>query len=284
MSVVLQLIDLEKDYGDFVLDKVTFAVPSGSIVGLIGENGAGKTTTINLILHAAEKDGGQISVLGKDHLAFEKEIKQKIGVITDESHFPENFTVTDVEKFIKFMYPCWKQKLFNDYVQKFKLPVKKPIKTFSKGMKKKLDFAVALSHDAQFLIIDEATSGLDPVMRDDILDLLLDFVQEEQRAVLFSSHITSDLERIADYIAFLHDGKIVFFKPKDELLYNYGIIRCGAAVFDRLDKTEVIKYRRQDYEWQVLVADRETAKRKYPKCVVDNAKIDEILLLYIRGE
>lgn len=284
MNEILQLIELEKNYGDFVLDKVTFSIPKGAIVGLIGENGAGKTTTINLILRAVEKDGGQVLVFGQDHAEHEKEIKQKLGVITDEGNFPEGFTIPDIEKFIKHMFPSWSRKVFGDCISKFELPIDKPVKAFSKGMKIKLNFAVALSHDAQLLILDEATSGLDPVMRDDILDVLLDFVQDEEKAILFSSHITSDLEKIADYIAFLHKGKLAFFTPKDELIYKYGIIRCGAAAFDALDKADIIKYRKQDFEWQVLVADREAALRKYPKCVIDNATIDEILLLYIRGE
>ena len=160
----------------------------------------------------------------------------------------------------------------------------KKIKAFSKGMKMKLSLAVAFSHGAKLLVLDEATSGLDPVVRDDILDLCLGFVQEEDRAILVSSHITSDLEKVADYIVFLHKGRVVFCKPKDELRYHYGILRCGAAQFEAIDKGEVLAWRRQDYQWEVLVADRAAAQRKYPKAVVDPATIDEIMLLYVKGE
>lgn len=284
MDNILQIDNLKKDYGDFLLDNVSFSVPSGAIVGLIGENGAGKTTTINLILHTIEKDDGKITVFGKDHLQYETEIKQQVGFITDECNYPELLTVSDVEQFMKLMYPLWKHKVFKETISKFELPINKPIKEFSKGMKIKLNFAVALSHDAKLLILDEATSGLDPVVRDEVLDLLLDFVQDENHSVLFSSHITSDLEKVADYIVFLHKGKLIFCKRKDDLIYHYGIIRCGAAGFDSLNKADIIKYQKQDYEWQALVSDREAAKKKYKNCVVDNATIDEIMLLYIRGE
>lgn len=169
-------------------------------------------------------------------------------------------------------------------LKKFSLPADKQIKQFSKGMKMKLAITVALSHNSKLLILDEATSGLDPVIRDDILDMLLDFVQDEEHSILVSSHITSDLEKIADYIVFIHEGKVVFFKPKDELTEQYGIIKCGAAQFDALDKSDIIVYRKMDYEWQILVSDREEMQRKYPKAMVVPATIDEIMLLYVKGE
>ena len=151
-------------------------------------------------------------------------------------------------------------------------------------MKMKLSIAVALSHHSQLLILDEATSGLDPVVRDDILDMFLEFVQDEGHSILVSSHITSDLEKVADYIVFIHQGKVVFVKPKDELRYQYGVLRCGKAQFEEIDRADMVAWRRQDYEWEVLVADREAARRKYPKAVVDPATIDEIMLLYVKGE
>lgn len=148
----------------------------------------------------------------------------------------------------------------------------------------KLSIAVALSHDSKLLILDEATSGLDPVVRDDILDMFLDFIQDEENSILVSSHITSDLEKVADYIVFIHNGKVVFSKSKDELIYRYGIIKCGSAQFDSLDKSDIIAYRKQDYEWQILVADRAAAQKKYPKALIDPATIDEIMLMYVKGE
>ena len=164
------------------------------------------------------------------------------------------------------------------------LPTDKEIKTLSKGMKMKLSIAVALSHHPKLLILDEATSGLDPVMRDDILDVFMDFVQDEEHSIIMSSHISTDLEKIADYITFIHQGKVLFCKSKDELRYNYGIIRCGAALFDAIDKEDILTYRKDDYQWNVLVADKETARKKYKNAVVDDATIDDILLLYVKGE
>ena len=175
-------------------------------------------------------------------------------------------------------------RLGRDYLKRFQLPADKEIKSLSKGMKMKLCIAVALSHNPKLLILDEATSGLDPVMRDDILDVFLEFVQDENHSILMSSHITTDLEKVADYITFIHQGKVLFCKTKDELRYNYGIIRCGAALFDQLDKAEILAYRKDDYQWNVLVADKEKARRKYKNAVVDDATIDDILLLYVKGE
>ncbi len=189
-----------------------------------------------------------------------------------------------LNRILSKIYQTWDEHKFFSLLEKMSLPADKKIKQFSKGMKMKLSIAAALSHDSRLLILDEATSGLDPVVRDDILDLFLDFVQDENHSILVSSHITSDLEKAADYIVFIHKGKVVFCKSKDELRYQYGIIRCGSAQFDAIDKDEVIACRKQDYEWDVLVADREKAQKKYPKAVIDPASIDEIMLLYVKGE
>jgi ABC-2 type transport system ATP-binding protein len=284
MRRILEITDLTKDYGDFLLDKVSFLIPQGAIMGLIGENGAGKTTTINIILNEISKDGGSVSIFEKDHLQCETEIKNAVGVVFDDSPLPDLFTVVEFEKVLSCIYSAWEHRTFEQYIKKFELPASKPIKNFSRGMKVKLCFAIALSHNSKLLILDEATSGLDPIMRDEIMDILLDFVQDENHSILFSSHITNDLEKIADYITFIHKGKILFSKTKDELIYHYGIIHCGAACFDSLDKSEIIAYRKQDYEWQVLVADRDTAQKKYKNCVVDNATLDDIMLFYVKGE
>ena len=185
---------------------------------------------------------------------------------------------------MKNIYRSWDETAYFRLLKRFSLPLDKRIKQFSKGMKMKLAISVALSHHSKLLILDEATSGLDPVIRDDILDMLLDFVQDEDHSILVSSHITSDLEKIADYIVFIHEGRVVFSKPKDELIEQYGIIKCGAAQFGALEKTDVIAYRKMDYEWQVLVAGREKIQKKYPKAMVVPATIDEIMLLYVKGE
>lgn len=281
---ILEVKGLTKDYGDFVLDKLTFAVPKGVIMGLVGENGAGKSTTINCILNEISKTDGNIEIFGKDYLSEEIAIKDKIGVVFDENHFPDIFTPNEIGTYMSGIYSKWERNTYINYLSKFELPADKRVKDFSKGMKVKLAFAVALSHKAELLILDEATSGLDPIIRDDILDILIDFVQDENHSVLVSSHIISDLEKVADYITFIHKGKLVFSHLKDELIDNYGVISCGAMVFDNIEKSEIIAYRKEDYQYKVLVKDRHIAEKKYPKAIVSPATIEEIMLFYVKGE
>ena len=275
---------LTKQYKDFTLDGVSFAVPCGTIVGLVGENGAGKSTTMNAILGLIQKDAGTIEIFGKQDAQIDNAVRNRIGVVFDGNNFPDVLTARQLSNIFKKLYDEWDEGEYFALLQKISLPLDKKIKEFSKGMKMKLSIAVALSHHSQLLILDEATSGLDPVVRDDILDMFLDFVQDEGHSILVSSHITSDLEKVADYIVFIHQGKVVFVKPKDELRYQYGVLRCGKAQFEEIDRADMVAWRRQDYEWEVLVADREAARRKYPKAVVDPATIDEIMLLYVKGE
>lgn len=282
MNDALIISGLTKTYKDFMLNGVSFSVPCGSIVGLIGENGAGKSTTINAVLGLIQKEAGSICVLGKEQP--DNEIKEQIGVVFDGNNYPEIFSTRKLNRVMKDIYHSWEEHTFLNLLKKFSLPTDKPIKQFSKGMKMKLAIAVALSHNSKLLILDEATSGLDPVMRDDILDVFLEFVQDEEHSIMISSHITTDLEKVADTITFIHQGKVLFCKAKDELLYHYGIIRCGAAIFDEIDKSEILAYRKEDYQWNVLVADKEKARRRYKNAVVDDAAIDDILLLYVKGE
>ena len=282
MANAFMVSGLTKTYQDFVLDHVSFSVPSGSIVGLIGENGAGKSTTINAALGLIQKEDGVVSILDREEL--DRDIKEQIGVVFDGSNYPEILSPRKLNRVMKNIYRTWDEQVYLRLLKQFSLPADKQIKQFSKGMKMKLAISAALSHHSRLLILDEATSGLDPVVRDDILDMLLDFVQDEEHSILMSSHITSDLEKIADYIVFIHEGKVVFEKPKDELTEQYGIIKCGAAQFDALDKSDIISYRKMDYEWQILVSDRERMQKKYPKALVVPATIDEIMLLYVKGE
>lgn len=283
MDNILEVRNLTKQYADFTLDHVSFSIPKGTIMGLIGENGAGKSTTINAILDLIRKDDGTVTFWGQE-LSSAKQLKEDIGVVFDGINFYETLTAAKVGKISQTAYKQWDDRLYREYLNRFQLPTDKEIKTFSKGMKMKLCIAVALSHRPKLLILDEATSGLDPVMRDDILDVFLEFVQDEEHSIMISSHITTDLEKVADTITFIHQGKVLFCKAKDELLYHYGIIRCGAAIFDEIDKSEILAYRKEDYQWNVLVADKEKARRRYKNAVVDDAAIDDILLLYVKGE
>ncbi len=282
MNNALKISGLTKTYKDFMLDHVSFAVPCGSIVGLIGENGAGKSTTINAALGLIQKESGVVSILKRESL--DQDIKEQIGVVFDGSNYPEILSPRKLNRVMKNIYQSWDEQTYISLLQQFSLPPDKHIKQFSKGMKMKLAISAALSHHSKLLILDEATSGLDPVVRDDILDMLLDFVQDEEHSILVSSHITSDLEKIADYIVFIHAGKVIFSRPKDELIEQYGILKCGAAQFDALDRSDIIVYRKLDYEWQVLISDREKLQRKYPKALIVPATIDEIMLLYVKGE
>ena len=282
MTNALTISGLTKTYPDFTLDNVSFVVPSGSIVGLIGENGAGKSTTINAALGLIQKEAGQVSILKKEKI--DDDTKERIGVVFDGSNYPEILSPKKINRIMKNIYRSWNEQIYFRLLKQFSLPLDKQVKQFSKGMKMKLAISAAFSHQSNLLILDEATSGLDPVMRDDILDMLLEFVQEEERSILVSSHITSDLEKIADYIVFIHKGKVVFSKPKDALMEQYGMIKCGTAQFEALDKADITAYRKMDYEWQVLITNREKMERKYPKAMIVPATIDEIMLLYIKGK
>lgn len=280
----LTVSGLTKKYKEFSLSDISFEVPRGTIVGLIGENGAGKSTTLNAILGVVHKDAGEISIMGNPIEELKPDMKEKIGVVFDGTNFSEELTPKKLNKVLKGIYASWDEDFFVSLLKKLSLPLQKKIKSFSKGMKAKLSIAVAFAHHPKLLILDEATSGLDPIVRDDILDMFLDFVQDEENSILVSSHITTDLEKVADYIVFIHEGRLIFSKPKDELLESYGIVKCGATQFDALDKQDIIAYRKQDYEWQVLVADRHSAEKRYPKAMVIPATIDEIMLLYVKGE
>ncbi|WP_321004439.1 ABC transporter ATP-binding protein [Eisenbergiella porci] len=284
MEPALQINGLTKEYPGFKLDHVSFTLPCGTIMGLIGENGAGKSTTINAVLDLIRKDDGNILFWGKELSHNPRQLKEDIGVVFDGINFYETLTPVKVGKISAAAYRQWDPAAYKGFLDQFQLPADKEIKTFSKGMKMKLSIAAALSHHPKLLILDEATSGLDPVMRDDILDVFLDFIQDETHSILMSSHITTDLEKVADYITFIHQGKIVFSKPKDELIYNYGIIRCGAEDFHRLDPADILAWRKNDYQWDVLVEDKNKAMSRYRSIVIDNPSIDDILLLYVKGE
>lgn len=283
-NYALKLTNITKKYDDFILDNVSFNVPKGNIVGLIGENGAGKSTTLNSILDIIERDSGDVFILDSEKNKISNAIREKIGVVFDGNNFPEDLTPQKLNNVLKAIYSNWEEKKFYELLEKFSLPKNKKIKKFSKGMKMKLSISVALSHKAQLLILDEATSGLDPVVRDDILDILLDFVQEENNSILMSSHITSDLEKIADYIVFIHKGKVIFEETKDDLIYNYGIIKCKLKEFNDIEKKDIIRYRKMDYGYEILIKNKKELEKKYPNVIMDNIKIEDIMLMYVKGE
>ena len=286
MENILELQQISKTFpkSNFTLDKLSFSLPYGSILGFVGENGAGKTTTIGCILNTVKKDSGTVKLFGTEMSDGDTDIREKIGVVYDGDNFPGFWTAKQLSQVMEGLYTQWDNALFQKYIEDFHLPAKQKIKDYSKGMTMKLAIAAALSHHPQLLILDEATSGLDPVMRDEMLDVFLEFVQEENHSILLSSHITSDLEKIADYITFIHNGKLVMTVSKNDLIYNYAVMRCKESQFLALDPCDIIAYRKRDYQIDVLVSNGKEAQRKYKNIVVDHVSVDEIMLLLVKGE
>lgn len=283
MEAILNVSHLTKQYKNFKLDDVSFEIPRGMIYGLVGENGAGKTTTISAILNIMEKDGGEIKVFGQNHQREERSIKQRVGVVMDGLYPFERFYVRDIHTIMKSVYHLWDKGRFYELIEEFKLPLDKKIKDLSKGMKVKLNFAIALSHGSELLILDEATSGLDPVMRDEILGMLQEFVMDETHSVLLSTHITSDLDKVADYIILMHEGKVVLTKSKEELDVDYGIVHCGRDLFESLAEEDVIAWIKEDFEYRVLVRNKVRLCQCIRDLPMDRATIEDIMLFYIRG-
>ena len=284
MENILEVKHLYKKYDGFNLKNVNINIPKGMIMGLIGENGAGKSTTIKAILNIIDIDNGEIKVFDLDMEKNEKKIKEDIGVVLDDSFFSEYLNPKDINKIMKNIYKNWDEKLYYQYIKNFKLPKNKISKEFSSGMKMKLKIAIALSHHPKLLILDEPTLGLDPVARSEILDIFQDFIQNGENSILVSSHITSDLEHIADYITFINNGEILLSKTRDELLEKYGVVKCSAEDFKKIDKEDFIKYKKNKYEYDILVEDKVNFKRKYSFEVIDKPTLEDIMLIYIKGE
>ncbi len=284
MENILIIDNLSKEYEGFTLDEVSFQLPKGCIMGLVGENGAGKTTIIKLIFNLIKKNGGDVQIFGMDNIGNDPKIKNRIGVVLDESNFHDNLRPKDISIIMNNIYDNWDKEKFAEYLDRFKLPKDKKVKDYSKGMKMKLSISVALSHDPQLLILDEPTGGLDPVVRSEILDIFLDFIQDEEKSILFSTHITSDLDKIADYITFIHNGSIIFSESREELVDNYGIIKCGINDFEKIDKGDIVGYRKNRFGYEILVINKGKNRRKYRDYVMDNANLEDIMLFYIRGE
>ena len=284
MENVIEIKNLNKKYTGFELKDINLNIPKGMIMGLIGENGAGKTTTIKLILNVINSYNGEIKVFGKDSKIYEKQIKEDVGVVLDDSFLSEYLTPCDINKIMKKIYKNWDEKLYFKYIEDFKLPKDKISKEYSSGMKMKLKIATAISHNPKLLILDEPTAGLDPIARNEILDIFQDFIQDEEHSILVSSHITSDLEHIADYITFINNGEIVLTKTRDELLENYGIVKCSKEEFERIDKKDYIKCRKNRYEYDILVENKEDFKIKYDIQIIDKPSIEDIMVIYVKGE
>lgn len=280
----IEINGLTKKYDGFTLDNVSFCVPKGTIMGFIGQNGAGKTTTIRALLNIIKTDGGTIQMLGMDHIAQERQVKERIAAVFDEIPFHDSFNAKQLNILFGGLYANWNPECFFRYLERFGLPMKKKIKNFSKGMKMKLQIATALSHGAKLLIMDEATTGLDPIVRNEILDIFREYQKEEDNSILLSSHITSDLEKIADSVTFIDKGKILLSGYKDTLLEEHGIIKCSKKDFEGIAPEDYISARLNDFGAEAMVSDREEARRKYPGLVIEKTSLEEIMLFYVNRE
>lgn len=278
---ILEVNGLKKHYNKFDLNNISFRIPEGTIMGLIGENGAGKSTVINMIIGAVIKDEGIITLFGKDTKYTDYSLRNDIGIVLAGCGFPEEFCALDANKILKKIYSNWDENKFYDFLNKFSLDNKKKIKDYSTGMKMKFELAIALSHNAKLLILDEVTNGLDPMARNEILDILLDFIQDDSRSVLLSSHIIGDLEKICDYITFLHKGKLVFSEEKDKLLDKYAVVNVDEAKLSELDERAIIALDKTKFSSKALVV-----KNMIPRGFdIERTSIEDIMLFYMkRGE
>lgn len=281
--MAIEVKDLKKKFNDFELGKIDLEIPRGIIVGLIGENGAGKTTLIKSILNIINKDMGTIKIFGKDYKKFDAEIKDDIGVVLDEEFFPELLCAKDINLVMKDIYKNWDKELFYKYLDDFQIKDNKAIKTLSKGMKKKLEIATALAHHPKLLILDEPTSGLDPIVRGEVLDIFMDFMKDEDNTILLSTHITSDLEHIADRIVFIDKGVKLLDKDREELLENFAIIRCDNNSFANIDEEDIVSYKSNKYDVSVLIRNIKKCRKKYMDFVIDKITLEELMVLMVKG-
>ena len=277
MNNVLEINNITKDYKKFKIDNISFNLPKGYIMGFIGANGAGKTTTIKLILNMIKRDSGEIKVFGLDNIREEERIKEQIGVVFDECYYLEDWTINDVEKAVSMFYKNWNSSIYEKYLKEFNLARDKKVKDLSRGMRMKLMIAVAFSHEAKLLILDEPTSGLDPVARDEFLDILRDYIEDEEKSVIFSSHITSDIEKIADYITYINNGKIIFTGEKDEFLEKYCIIKGGKEDITESQKKEIIGLRMHSTGFEGLIEIKKAVGFS-SKVIIEKASLDEIMI------
>lgn len=275
----IEMRDVCKRFKGFELDHVNLTLPSGCIMGLVGENGAGKSTLIKLLMGAIFRDSGEIKVLGQENSRRFEKVKEDIGVVLSEANFPEGMTARQIQKMMRRIYRNWDEAVYEGYISRFQLPENKQFKTFSKGMKMKLAIAVALSHHAKLLVLDEATVGLDPVVRDEILDIFFEFTREEDHSILISSHITSDLERLCDYICFIHQGRVLICEEKDRLRDAYGIWPCTQEQLDAVDTRAVLGVRKGAYGHTALVKRSLMANDRELRA----PSLEEILIYIARG-
>ncbi|KKB73147.1 MULTISPECIES: ABC transporter ATP-binding protein [Bacillus] len=279
MSNILEIKNVSKSYQDFSLKNVSITLQKGYIMGFIGPNGAGKSTTIKLIMNIIKKDSGDISIFGLDHERHQLDIKQRIGFVYDENHFYEELTIEEMKGIVSPFYARWDEAVFQQYAKDFRLPLKRRIKDLSKGMKMKFSLAIALSHHADLLIMDEPTSGLDPLVRSELLDVLQTLLQDENKSIFFSTHITSDLEKVADFITFIQNGEIVLSKAKDELLEEYCIVKGHHDKLDAGHEDVLIGLKKNSFGFEALAKDkREVVQRFGDSVIIEKPTLEDIMV------
>jgi ABC-2 type transport system ATP-binding protein len=278
MENVLEIANLTKNYGDFILDEVSFALPQGYIMGLVGPNGAGKTTIIKLIMNLIMKNRGTIRIFGLDHQRQEVEIKSRIGFVYDLPNFYDHLSLRQMKNIIRRFYKTWDEPVFQNLAERFELPQRKAMRKFSRGMQMKAAIAIALSHHADFILMDEPTSGLDPVFRRELLELLYDLLQNEKKSILFSTHITSDLERIADYITFINHGRLVFSSTKDEVFEKYALVKGGREMIDEETRPWFIGIHMGEFGFEALTDDVSLIRKRFgASVVIDRPTLEDIM-------
>ena len=279
-NTALQIRNLSKTYSDFKLDRINLELPSGYIMGLIGENGAGKSTLIRAMLDIIKSDEGEVRFWGRTFDPADSSFKEHIGLVLDDNKFPVEATAADMQKILSMCYRTWDSNRFAELLARFRLPENKKIKDFSKGMKMKISIGAALAHDSRLLVLDEATSGLDPVAREEILDVFREFIQDEGHSILISSHILSDLEKICDYITFIHGGRLIFCESKEELTDKYAIVRCSRENFEAIDESAVVSCKMNEFGAEALV---ERAKVN-PAFEMTAAGMEDIMLYFAKED
>ena len=281
----IEITNLSKVYDSkFKLGAMDLMIPSGEIIGFIGENGAGKTTLIKLILNIIKPTSGSIKIFDKDYLEYENIIKEDIGIVLDQMFLPEILRVKDIDSMMKDIYKKWDSKLYFNYLERFQIPVDKQLKSLSKGMRKKIEIATALSHSPKLLILDEPTSGLDPVVRNEVIDIFLDFIKDSEHTIFMSTHITSDLEHVADHIIFIDDGKILLEDTKDHIIDHYGILKCDIESFSKIDKKDMLVFKKNKYDYHILIDDKKKLAKKYKDFIIDKITLEDLMVLMIKGE
>ena len=284
MEYNLEVINLTKNYQDFQLKEINIKLPKGKIIGLIGENGSGKTTTIKAILNLMDYDKGKVKIFGKDSKDLTKQEREQIGIVLDDSFFSPILNVNDINKLMKNFYHNWNEKLYYETIKKYKIPCNKPLKNFSSGMKMKIKVLCAISQEPKLLILDEPTNGLDPIFRYEIIELFNNFVSNGENSILITTHITSDLEHLADEVIFIDDGNIILDVSKKEIDTKYGIVELAKDNFIKIKKEDYLKCLKYKNECFILVNPKNEFQKKYSKLEIRKPTLEELMLMLVKGE